>query len=137
MGPPYLGPEIVKNGSFNTGADWNAPPGWIITDKASWNIPNAWLSNTPEADVYLAGKSYKVKFDISDCTPAAPAHFAFYPNYGNRFSFPFNVYVFLTPGHYEYTVTLSVYSTFIAIYSRISDGFPFSIDNISIKQIYP
>lgn len=130
---PYLGPELIKNGSFDSGANWNLSSCWsIFGGKIHYND----LSNCAGRQnvMFTLNDPYRVAFDISNATPQG--HFGVSRFGGGlAFSAPLNGYLLYANGIYSFDVTCQVATIQVQLYATTA-GSVFSLDNFSVKRIY-
>jgi hypothetical protein len=64
----YYGSELVTNGNFDTDSNWAKGTGWTISGgKAKANTTGSFI-NLTQSNVFVSGKTYEVKFSITDYT---------------------------------------------------------------------
>lgn len=130
--PQPYGPELIVNGSFDGQAPWVNGGSW------SFNGGKANYLDTNTAVIYqyfnyFSDSSYLLKFDISNCLGTTGLRFI-YPGQIHIFKPPYNIYFYLTNGHYEYIVSPVLdRSIFYISGSQTRDAF--SIDNVSFRKI--
>lgn len=131
-GGPILGPELVKNGGFNSAADWGVSPTWTISGGKAIYLAtiSRWISQTCPI---VQNQWYRVVFDISDViTFARVLLYSYEPSY--LFKAPLNSQLSLQNGHYSYTVQGYANTTLINFIGYTS-GSTFKLDNWSIRKI--
>lgn len=129
--PGSYGPELIKNGAFNSGSDWTVEAGWNISGGKA-NFLDTITSAINQNLVLPAATTYKLEFDISNCVWLMRLKFC-RTGSTNLFIAPYNAELRLTNGHFNYIVTTSANSVLFRILAYTVDG-AFAIDNISLKQ---
>jgi len=127
----YYGSELVTNGGFDTDSNW--------VYFSQWNISNnkANFLDTSGGVIYqngvtlTSGKTYKLKFTISDSLGNASLLFA---NSSGTVVYYGSDYASYTDGSYTLYITMSSSQTTFAVYGNTS-GNSFSIDNVSVVEV--
>jgi hypothetical protein len=122
------GPELLTNGAFNVGSDWN---GWSEHTNWTWNEGYVW---SPDGDWPLvsdanveSGKTYRLVFDVIQYGGLGVWN-GLKPHCGGWES---NTYYYLT-GTYE----IDFYSTETTPLSFLPYGFETNaLDNVSLKEV--
>ncbi|RPH74966.1 hypothetical protein EHM76_02575 [bacterium] len=129
---PY-GPEQITNGGFDGAPPWLIVGGWNISGGSS-NYLDFVNSRFYQNLTLLPGLPYKLEFDIINAPGLARMLFA--DRFGNPlFIAPYNGYTDFFQNHYNIIVTTGIARTTFAVYGNTA-GLTFSIDNISLKQIF-
>jgi len=132
-GGPILGPELIKNGSFSSDTQWQHPSSWNISGgKANYLATNYYWIGQPIT--LLSGFPCRLSFDISNS--AVAAHFFIRSDDPiSLFPPPWSGFLWLPNGHYSLDSATIVDTTDLR-FSGVQDGGTFSLDNVSLKQIF-
>lgn len=60
-----LGPELAKNGAFDTDTDWNKETGWSISSGSATKAPGVAGSLYQSAAAMVQGRAYQITFTVS------------------------------------------------------------------------
>jgi len=128
-----LGSELIINGNFETNSNW--------VYFSQWNISNnkANFLDTSGGVIYqngvtlTSGKTYELKFTISDSLGNASLLFA---NSSGSVVYYGSDYASYADGSYTLYITMPSSQTTFGVYANTS-GNSFSIDNVSVKQVDP
>jgi len=128
------GPEIIRNGSFTGGGEWNWSAPWtnvggVIAhyDNLSTNYLGQSLIN------YRAGRSYKIEFDI-----AGGAGNKLMNIMGNGLQI-FNEWAgsrIIPAGHYIEICNCILNGTVLRFYGDMASAVPWDLDNLSIREVF-
>jgi len=130
---PILGPEKVINGNFQSADGWSVDAAWNISGGKANYLDTA-SGQIKRAMNLTVGILYLVQFDISDKAGIIGIRFTPYGG-GAAFSFPFNAYRDYATGHNSYQVTCVNSNSPTGVYAHVFYN-AFSLDNLSIKQIF-
>jgi len=133
MGPPYIGPNIIKNGTFDSEDLWIWQSVWsLIDNKAYYNAVSE--GGIYQNYAYTTGDQYLLSFDISGCSGTNSMYLK-----GHGFTFifaaPYNVLLHFHNGHYDLTVTIAFNSLYLRFCAYVT-GSDFSLDNVSMRKLY-
>lgn len=131
-GGHILGPELIKNGGFDSGAFWSLGARWSISGgKIHYN--NVVPSNFQQLLSLSVGVNYLLKFDVSNLIGSCIFRFVNQSSL-NLFNAPYNGYLNIPNGHYELNVVCARNSTTLKIFDNSALS-KWDFDNFSLKQI--
>ena len=128
-----LGPENVKEGTFNSSFYWSTSPYWsILNGKAHYNG----LVSSPliQSGSLILNAWYIVRFDVSNCPGTAITRIYSYTPNQDLFYPPYNYPNYLHNGSYFWRAQCTTAGLFFS-FIGFSAGDSFSLDNFSIRQI--
>jgi hypothetical protein len=133
LGPPWYGPELFKNGSFDSSAYWlMTAPFTISGGKAHYNSYAS--GRIYQYFTILNETNYQLKFEISNAVDQAFVRF--YDFYGDPLFYPpYDVYRLYSNGAYTLNVKTQLPSIAFRWNSTTGHG-NYSLDLISLKQIF-
>ncbi len=133
------GDELIKNGGFDTDADWIKSSGsWTISGgKAHYDYidSGAYIMENDGINDLISGHTYKLKFTISNCETAA--RITFLNHVGTALSATFGTSAqYYNNGTHEILFVAAANTRLrIAAWTLTVYSSSFSIDNISIKEV--
>ncbi|MBA7553374.1 hypothetical protein ES705_45965 [subsurface metagenome] len=130
---PYLGNELIKNGTFDNWDYWSSPGYWTVSGgKAHFDALGT--GKIIQALSLPINTNFQLSFDISNCPSTGLINFYFY-NVGGLWKVPYRGAQVISNGSYIWNVESFYNSTNFYIYAY-SNYDPFDLDNLSLRQIY-
>lgn len=127
-----FGPELILNGTFDNSDHWILSANWTISggklNSLSTNVTSVY---TPA--IFVINNYYRVQFEVSNMTAGANL-LLFSWHFQSLFAAPYHTYFFIHEGKWCLDLLCAYSASYFAFYSNRL-GKPFSLDNITIKQI--
>lgn len=127
--PQVVGAELTANGTFDADTDWTKGAGWTIGGGKASKTAGSTSNLISGAGVVEGGKSYLVRFDISDY---AAGYLIFYAGLGGSGN---STGTIVSDGSYAYALIGGASDA--KLYVQASSTFVGAIDNISVQEIAP
>jgi len=133
MGPPYIGADIIKNGTFDSSANWTVSGNFVISGGNVTYTPGA-VSRLYQTQLLSSGGLYRVSFDISNCaTTSALQLFREDANY--PFDGGLTGLTVISNGSFSFDSNLVLNTTQLRFYVSAARAI-FSLDNFSVRRLY-
>jgi hypothetical protein len=125
-----IGPDLVANGSFASGASWTTGTGWTIGTGVATAVATgaSALSQTGGIPALVAGKTYRVSFTITAQNVAGDGVGWFLGAIGSSGAARTGV------GTYTENIVCGAGTTF-QFNAKIAGAWEGSIDNVSVRQV--
>jgi hypothetical protein len=131
-GGPIYGPNLFKNGNFNSSLNWTLSTTWSISGGLAHYLKliNSWMKTPLSVSL---NEVYILKFTISNC--AGIAQISYYSNMGAyTFKAPYNFIQYLPSGDHLFIVTGALNVTQLWVYGYAT-GPTYDLDNLSLQKL--
>ena len=138
---PVVGPELVANGTFDTDTDWTKGENWTISGGVATttaaNLAGAPPRSLSQAGVFVTGKAYRVRGTVVS-SPGRVANTTLVLDLGAATPTLITLTAATTyPVNFDVVVVAPQGNLILRTSSSVGGETPFSIDNISVKEVLP
>jgi hypothetical protein len=133
MGPPYLGPELLINGDFDSSTGWSFGAEWVVSGGQA-NYLATGAGDIRQGVDLVTNVSYRLVIVIASTTGACNIRF-FNSGFTNLFKAPYGGTQMLSVGVYTIDGVVDLSTNVFRLYSLATSD-PFSVEQLSLKRIY-